>query len=84
MPMRTFQTFADYVLWREGLWMNDDNAIVGLSKLPRPKPPKKQKPPPQPKLNAPKQIRVAKVVMPKFGSKTSGVGTPGRSPTSGT
>ena len=64
--------------------MNDDNAIEGLSKLPQPKPPKKQKPPPQPKLNAPKPIRVAKVVIPKFGSETSNVGTPGRPPASGT
>ena len=34
-------TFHEYVTWREGLWMPDGNAIEGLSKLPKPKPPKK-------------------------------------------
>ncbi len=37
-------TFYEYVKLKEGLWLNDKNAIVGLSRLPPPPtPPKKKK-----------------------------------------
>ena len=38
--------FHEYVLRREGMWMPDSAAVVGLSRLPPPKPPAKmqQKP----------------------------------------
>lgn len=42
-----FKTFAEYVQMREGLWVADNKAIEGWSKLPQPKP-KKQKPPTKP------------------------------------
>jgi hypothetical protein len=42
--------FADYVALREGLWMNDDNAIAGLSRLPPPQAPKPNKTKQPPKL----------------------------------
>ena len=44
-------TFAECYKYREGLWLNDKNAIVGLSKIAPPTPPKKVKPPTPPKLN---------------------------------
>lgn len=50
-------TFAEYVAMREGLWLNDKNAVVGLSKIAPPKPPKKTKPTPTPKI---KPFHVAK------------------------
>lgn len=34
-------TFGEYCHYREGLWLNDKNAVVGLSKIAPPKPPKK-------------------------------------------
>lgn len=43
-------TFAEYVAMREGLWLNDKNAVVGLSKMAPPKPPKKIKRPHVPKV----------------------------------
>jgi hypothetical protein len=54
-------TFRKYVAWREGLWMPDGNAIEGLSKLPKPKPPKK---PPASTTTVP-QVRSAPVARPK-------------------
>ena len=46
-------TFAEYVAMREGLWLNDKNAIAGVSKTPpkpaRPTPTPKTKPPHVPK-----------------------------------
>jgi len=39
--------FSEYVEMRnanEGLWLNDKNAVVGLSKIAQPKPPKKARP----------------------------------------
>jgi hypothetical protein len=46
-------TFEDYIQMRadEGLWLNDKNAVVGLSRTAPPTPPKKVKPPTPPKLN---------------------------------
>ncbi|ETN80225.1 hypothetical protein NECAME_18028 [Necator americanus] len=46
-------TFAEYVAMREGLWLNDKNAVVGLSKTPPPKPPKTARPMPPPKIKPP-------------------------------
>jgi hypothetical protein len=48
------KTFAEYVAMREGLWLNDKNAIAGISKTPppepaRPRPTPKTKPPHVPK-----------------------------------
>ena len=42
-----FKTFAEYVQMREGLWVADNKAVEGWSKLPQPKP-KKQPTPPKP------------------------------------
>jgi hypothetical protein len=39
------RTFEEYCRYREGLWLNDKNAIVGLSKIAPPTPIKKPKPP---------------------------------------
>ncbi|WP_166831927.1 hypothetical protein [Thalassoroseus pseudoceratinae] len=33
-------TFQEWLAIREGLWLNDDKAVEGLSKLPQPKPKK--------------------------------------------
>ena len=33
-------TFQEWLAIREGLWLNDDKAVKGLSKLPQPKPKK--------------------------------------------
>ncbi len=33
-----FRSFHDYLIWQAGLWLNDDKAIGGLSKLPTPRP----------------------------------------------
>ena len=41
-------SFSEYVKMRtanEGLWLNDKNAVVGLSRTAPPKPPKKTRPP---------------------------------------
>ena len=46
-------TFTEYVAMREGLWLNDKNAIVGLSKIAPPTPPKKTRPPTPPKIKPP-------------------------------
>jgi len=46
-------TFAEYVAMREGLWLNDKNAIEGISKTPPPKPPKTARPTPPPKIKPP-------------------------------
>jgi len=35
--------FSEFVQIKEGLWLNDKNAIVGMSRLPPPTPPKKKK-----------------------------------------
>lgn len=43
-------TFNEYVSMREGLWLNDKNAVVGLSKIAPPKPPKTARPTPPPKI----------------------------------
>jgi hypothetical protein len=45
------KTFAEYVAMQEGLWLNDKNAVVGLSRTAPPTPPKKVKKPTPPKLN---------------------------------
>jgi len=37
----------------EGLWLNDKNAVVGLSKIAPPKPPKTARPTPPPKIKPP-------------------------------
>jgi hypothetical protein len=46
-------TFSEYVAMREGLWLNDKNAVVGLSKIAPPRPPKKTRPPTPPKIKPP-------------------------------
>lgn len=53
METRDVRTFSEYCAWREGLWLNDKNAIVGLSKIAPPTPPKKTKPTPPPKIKPP-------------------------------
>ena len=69
-----WMTFQQYMIWREGLdegmWLNDDEAIEGLSKLPEPR--KKPKPK-QPAVVKP--IRVAKIKTQQPFWKTPGVGT---------
>lgn len=71
-----WMTFQQYLTWREGLdeglWLNDDKAIEGMSKLPQPKPKKKPKPQPLPAV---KPIRVAKIKTEKPFSKKVEVGT---------
>lgn len=59
-------TFQQYKTWREGMWLNDDKAIEGMSKLPQPEPKKKPKPKPLPAV---KSIRVAKIKTDKPFSK---------------
>jgi hypothetical protein len=54
-------TFQEHVAWREGLWMPDGNAIEGLSKLPKPKPPKK----PAARTATTPQVRPIPVARPK-------------------
>lgn len=51
--MNKMRTFAEYVAMREGLWLNDKNAVVGLSKIAPPKPPKTARPTPMPKIKPP-------------------------------
>ena len=48
-------TFDQYCEMRanEGLWLNDKNAVVGLSKIAPPKPPKTTRPTPTPKIKPP-------------------------------
>ena len=36
-------TFYEYVKIKEGLWLNDKNAIVGLSRVPPPQTPPRKK-----------------------------------------
>jgi hypothetical protein len=43
-------TFGEYCQYREGLWLNDKNAVVGLSKIAPPKPPKKTRQPAPPRI----------------------------------
>jgi hypothetical protein len=47
--------FMQYIEMRvmEGLWLNDKNAIVGLSKIVPPKPPKTARPTTPPKIKPP-------------------------------
>ncbi|KAJ3082379.1 hypothetical protein HK102_001741 [Quaeritorhiza haematococci] len=54
-------TFAEYCRYREGLWLNDKNAVVGLSKIAPPEPRKK----PKPKPIAPPKIRTVHAPPPK-------------------
>ena len=57
-----FPTFHEYLQMREGLWMPDNKAIEGLSKLPKPKPMKPAKPrakPPIKVLPSPKPPKPA-------------------------
>jgi hypothetical protein len=58
-------TFQDWLAIREGLWLNDDKAVEGLSKLPQPKPkkPAQRKPLMQAVKPAKPQVRP---VLPKF------------------
>ncbi len=60
-------TFQDWLAIREGLWLNDDKAVEGLSKLPQPKPKKtpQRKPLMQAVRPAKPQVRP---VVPKFQS----------------
>ena len=51
--MDKMMTFAEYVAMREGLWLNDKNAVVGLSKIDPPTPPKKTRPLTPPKIKPP-------------------------------
>lgn len=39
-------TFGEFCQYREGLWLNDKNAVVGLSKIAPPEPRKKPRPKP--------------------------------------
>jgi hypothetical protein len=48
--MRTFAEYCQDRQYREGLWLNDKNAIVGLSKIAPPTPIKQPKPPAPPKI----------------------------------
>lgn len=52
-------TFQEWLAIREGLWLNDDKAVEGLSKLPQPKPkkPPQRKPLPQAVRPAKPQVR---------------------------
>jgi hypothetical protein len=36
-------TFLEFIAIREGLWLNDDKAVEGLSKTPIPKPRKRKR-----------------------------------------
>lgn len=58
-------TFQDWLAIREGLWLNDDKAVKGLSKLPQPKPkkPPQRKPLMQAVRPAKPQVRP---LLPKF------------------
>lgn len=71
-----WMTFQQYRTWREsleeGMWLNDDEAIEGMSKLPQPEPKKKPKPKPIPAV---KPIRVTKLKTQQPFSKKLGVGT---------
>ena len=60
-------TFQEWLAIREGLWLNDDKAVEGLSKLPQPKPkkPPQRKPFTQAVRPAKPQVRP---VLPKFPS----------------
>lgn len=53
-------TFREYCRYREGLWLNDKNAIVGLSKIAPPEPRKK----PKPRPTAPPKIRPVQATSP--------------------
>jgi hypothetical protein len=49
-------SFSEYVEMRtanEGLWLNDKLAVPGISKIMPPKPPKKTRPTPMPKIKPP-------------------------------
>jgi hypothetical protein len=47
------RTFAEYIAMREGSWLNDKNAVVGLSKIAPPKPPNTARPTTPPKIKPP-------------------------------
>ncbi len=72
-----WMTFQKYKTWREsldeGMWLNDDEAIEGMSKLPQPEPKKKPKPKQPPAV---KPARVAKIETQQPFSKKLRVGTP--------
>lgn len=50
--MMTFQKYCE-MRANEGLWLNDKLAVVGLSKIAPPKPPRKARPTPTPKIKPP-------------------------------
>ena len=57
-------TFREGLAIREGLWLNDDKAVEGLSKLPQPKPKKPPQRKPLTQVVRPAQTRV-RPVLPK-------------------
>lgn len=60
----TMMTFSEYVQIKEGLWLNDKNALPGLSRLnPLPMQPKKK----NPIAELPKPIRSVPKPIPRFG-----------------
>ncbi len=60
--MRTFAEYCQDRQYREGLWLNDKNAIVGLSRIAPPTPIKKTKPPTLPKIKPVRMPAPAKPV----------------------
>ncbi|QDU38260.1 hypothetical protein Mal4_25870 [Maioricimonas rarisocia] len=49
-------TFQEWLAIREGLWLNDEKAVEGLSKLPQPKPKKPSQRKPQVRPVLPKSL----------------------------
>jgi hypothetical protein len=68
-------TFQERLAIREGLWLNDDEAVEGFSKLPQPKPKKspQRKPLTQAVRPAKPQVRP---VLPKFSTAPTKNGRP--------
>ncbi len=58
-------TFQEWLAIREGLWLNDDKVLEGLSKLPQPKPKKQSHRKPLTQAVRPAQPQV-RPVLPKF------------------
>ena len=68
-------SFKEYIrLRQEGLWINDDLGVEGISKLPKPKPPGKQSSPNgQQKQSTPKPASGKVQTAPKMASRFSPV-----------
>lgn len=58
-------TFQEWLAIREGLWLNDNKAVEGLSKLPQPKPKKPPQRKPLKQAVRPAKLKVCPL-LPKF------------------